>query len=338
MRYKLNTLYSTDQAFNGDVIASDEEKYMGRLYILTTSDSKLLDLGIKEEWFIAHASADFLISGHINNEGKWSLSPYKSLSPSLAYTNQTNIFDHVFSPEYVQEIAYLREEEFLNISQNINQSGNFDSNESDESDVSKPKILTPIEGQLHIKPENIDILRHLIFRSSLDELLSLNPEQDMVTEANQPSSENKSIFDDPSTNLTVIMNDFQCKSIPQVGEEDLVFAQIELAERVMDEYERQNLTEFAFVPFGNVTVYPEDSYFVLRDSSDNHTIFIATFDAEIIQGLSDVDALKIEMILSQIDTEDYRKTRDISKQEREVSLVNENAHNLSQQQGIEYGA
>jgi hypothetical protein len=336
MWYKLKTLYSTEQAFNGDVITSDDEKYMGRLYILTTSDNKLLNLEIKEEWFLAYAGADFLISGHINNEEKWSLSAYKSLEPSFVYTNQTNIFDQIFSQEYMQEISYLREEEFLTISQCTNQSDDFSSNEDDESDVSKPKILT----QMYIQPENIDTLRHLILRSSLDELLSLEQQQGeaIEMEVNQAYSENQSTFDNPNTDLKVIMNYFQRESAPRLDEDELFHAQVNLIERIMDEYQKQNISEFALIPFGNITIYESDNYFVLRDSEDEHTIFIATFEAEIIQGLSDVDALKIEMILNQLEIEDYRRERDISQQEREVSLVNENAHNLSQKQGIEYGA
>ncbi len=338
MQYKLNTLYSTDQAFNGDVITNDEEKYMGRLYILTTSDSKLLNLGIKEEWFLAYAGADFLISGHINNEDKWSLSAYKSLEPSFVYTNQSNIFDQVFSQEYMQEIAYLREEEFLTISQRINQSDDFSSNEDNESDVSKPKIITQMEGSWYIHPENIDTLRHLILRSSLDELLSLEQQQGEAIEMdlNQASSENQSTFDNPNTDLKVIMNYFQRESAPRLDEDELFHAQMNLIERVRDEYQKRNINEFAFVPFGNITIHDEDNYFVLRDSSDEHTIFVATFEAEIIQRLNDVDSLKIEMILNQLEIEDYRRARDISKQEKEV--INESNKNINQQHEIEYGA
>ncbi len=329
MQYKLQPLYSTNQAFNGDVITIDEEKYMGRLYILAADDSKLLNLGIKSEWFLAHASANVLVSGHINNEGQWSLSTYRSLEPSLTYTNQNKIFDEIFSPEYVWEIAYLREEQTVNISQIISKSDKSDSNKDEDSNITDNKGVTKIVGQLSINPDNIDILRDLILHSSLDELFALSQEIEMPS--NHQVEKQQSDFNDK--NLTEIMNYFQRESAPKLDEDELFFAQIHLTERVLAEYERQNTNEFVFVPFGTVTVHGKENYFILRDSSDEHTIFTATFDADIIHGLDDVDALKIEMILSQLDTEDYRLFRNISEQEMEVDKAE-----IKEQRGMEYGA
>jgi hypothetical protein len=326
MQYRLNPLYSTNQAFNGDVITSDEEKYMGRLYILAADDSKLLNLGIKSEWFLAHASANVLISGHINNEGEWSLSTYRSLEPTLAYTNRNKIFDEIFSPEYVWEISYLREEQTVNISQFISKSDNSDTNKDEDSNVTDERSVTKIVGQLSINPNNIDILRNLILHSSLDELFALSQQEiEMPTNHQVDKQQDKS--------LTEIMNYFQRSSAPKLDEDELFFAQIHLTERIMDEYERQKSKEFVFVPFGTVTIHAEESYFILRDSDDEHTIFTATFDADIIHGLNDTDALKIEMILSQLDTEDYRRSRDISQQEMEADKAE-----IKERRGMEYGA
>ncbi len=330
MQYKLNPLYSTNQAFNGDVITSDEEKYMGRLYILAADDSKLLNLGIKSEWFLAHASANVLISGHINNDGQWSLSTYRSLEPSFAYTNRNKIFDEIFSPEYVWEISYLREEQTVNISQVISKSDNSDTNKDEDSNVIDEKSVTKIVGQLSINPDSIDILRGLILDSSLDELLALS-QQEIEMPNNHQVEKQESDFNDKT--LTEIMNYFQRSSAPKLDEDELFFAQIHLTERIMDEYERQKSKEFVFVPFGTVTIHGEESYFILRDSDDEHTIFTATFDADIIHGLNDTDALKIEMILSQFDTEDYRRSRDISQQEREADKAE-----IKERQGMEHGA
>ncbi len=329
MQYKLNPLYSTNQAFNGDVITSDEEKYMGRLYILAADDRKLLNLGIKSEWFFAHASANVLISGHINNEGQWSLSTYRSLEPSLTYTNRNKIFDEIFSHEYVCEISYLREEQTVNISQVISKSDNSDTNTDEDSNVTDERSATKIVGQLSINPDSIDILRGLILDSSLDELSALSQEIEIPT--NHQVEKQQSDFNGKS--LTEIMNYFQRSSAPKLDEDELSFAQIHLTQRVMDEYERQNTNEFVFVPFGTVTIHAEESYFILRDSDDEHTIFTVTFDADIIHGLNDTDALKIEMILSQLDTEDYRRSRDISQQEMEADKAE-----IKERRGMEYGA
>ncbi|NJL65076.1 MAG: hypothetical protein HC903_28915 [Methylacidiphilales bacterium] len=327
MQYKLNPLYSTEKAFNGDVIISDEEKYMGRLYILATSDRELLNLGIEKEWFLAHAPADALICGHINHEGGWSLSSYRSLEPSLIYVTQNQIFDQVFSPEYVWEISYLREETTLNIFQTMKDSDDSNSNKDSDSDVPNEKYVTKIVEKLYITSANIDALRDLILRSSVEELFVLEPEQEIEIHSNQIVDEQQEI------NFTEIMNYFQRESAPKLDEEELSLAQMQLTERVIAEYEKQNINEFSFVPFGNVTIHPEESYFVLRDSEDEHTIFIATFDADIIQGLNDTDALKVEMILSQLDTEDYRRMRDTNEQEIEA-----NKTEIKQQLGMEYGA
>lgn len=338
MRYKLNTLYSTEQAFNGDVITSDDEKYVGRLYILATSDNQLLNFGIKEEWFLAYTGADFLISGHINHDGNWSLSAYKSLEPSFQYTNQSDIFDRVFSQKYIQEIAYLREEEFLKISQHINQPDDFNSEEEDEFNTDKLKDMKK-SVQFYIKPENIDILNNLIFKSNLDQLYPLNQEQKEVFEIDekQPNRLVRSTLDDSNQNLQITMNYFQRESAPKLDEDELNDAQIKLIGRIMTEYQTRKIPEFEFLPFGNVAINTEEGYFILRDLEDEHTIFIASFEAEIIQGLNDIDALTIEMILSQLETEDYRRIRDTSKQQEITSLSNENSRNSSQQQGIEYG-
>jgi hypothetical protein len=306
------------------VITSDEEKYMGRLYILATEDGKLLNLGIEKEWFLAHASGDVLICGHINNEGKWSLSPRRSLEPSLTYTTRNKLFDKVFSPEYLWEISYLREERTLNISQFASNPDNSNSNEDDDSNVPDTKSTTKIVEELNINSSHIDRLRDLIMRSHPDELTALEEKSEEI------ERQDKSAFDD--NNITEIMNYFQRESAPKLDEEELFHAQIHLTERIMDEYKSQKTNEFVFVPFGNVTIHTEENYFVLRDSEDEHTIFIATFDAEIIQGLNHTDAFKIEMILSQLETEDYRRIRN-SEQEIEADKTE-----IKQQTGMEYGA
>jgi hypothetical protein len=183
---------------------------------------------------------------------------------------------------------------------------------------------------------SLDVLRDLILRSSSDELLSLEKEVELPNNQTPSSAQESAVI---HTKFTEIMNYFQRESAPKLDEEELFFAQIHLTERVMDEYERQNTNEFVFVPFGTVTIHPEENYFVLRDSSDEHTIFIATFDADVIQGLNDSDALKIEMILSQLDTEDYRRMRNMSEQEREAYQAYEiDKAEMKRQMGMEYGA
>ncbi len=102
MSYEFVTLYSQDIFFNCDVRKSCDGRYMGSLYILNAEEIRLLDLGIQKEWFLACEFEEFLICGHINTQGEWSLSPYRSLEPALIYTTKDKILDYVFSHEYSQ--------------------------------------------------------------------------------------------------------------------------------------------------------------------------------------------------------------------------------------------
>ncbi len=334
MNYELQTLYSTNQAFNCEVITSEKEQYMGRLYVLTTEDSILQHLGIKSEWFLAHQEADVLISGHINREGKWSLSPFRNLEPSFEYTTRNKIFDQVFSPEYVWKLAHLREELISNISQVVNSSDDSSSNEDDEENMINKKETGVIASQLSITPDNLNALRDLIIHSFSDELVTLEQELEIEMHNNHLYNEQQSAVN--TTNITEIMNYFQREAAPKLDENELFHAQIDLTERIMDEYERQNKDEFVFKPFGIVTINVEDSCCSLRDEEDGHTIFTATFDADIIHGLSDIDAPKIEMILHQFDREDFRRAINTMKEERSVNEADK--LEIKQQKGIDYGA
>ncbi|MEA5574805.1 hypothetical protein [Calothrix sp. UHCC 0171] len=316
MKYQLKSLYSSDRAFNGDVIADDEEKYMGRLYILVTEDSQLLNVGIKKEWFLAHASLDSLICGHINIDGEWSLSPYRSLEPSLTYCvaswlvvrHRNQIFDQVFSSEFVCEIAHLRQEEIINISEIIKSSDDSNNGQDDNTNSSSEIRTNKIIGNITINPDNLNLLKDLILHSPLDELV-VEEQEDRIDE-------------------------LQRETASKLDEGKLVFLQIDLIEKIEDEYKQHLKTEFIFVPFGNVTVHEEDNYFVLSDSEDGHNIFIATFDDEIIQGLSEHDAIQVEVIINQIDREGDRTIQSIAQQEKEVDQENQT---VQPQPGMEYG-
>ena len=334
MNYQFHTLYETNQAFNCDVITSDEEKYMGRLYILTTSDSVLQNLGIKSEWFLAHSEADVLINGHINSEDKWSLSPWRNLEPSFDYTTRNKLLDQVFSPEYVCELSYLREELISNISQVVNNYDDSTNNEDDEDNAINKKYVTVMAEELSITPDNLNVLRDLIMHSFSDELVTLEQELEVEMHDNHLYNEQQSAVN--TTNITEIMNYFQREAAPKLDEDELFDAQIDLTERIMDEYERQKKDEFVFTPLGIVTINAEESCCTLSSAEDGHTIFTATFDAEIIHGLSDIDAPKIEMILHQFDREDCRRERNTMEEERSANEVDK--PEIKQQTGIDYGA
>lgn len=311
MKYQLKSLYSSDQAFNGDVIAKDEEKYMGRLYILVTEDSQLLNVGIKKEWFLAHALLDSLICGHINIQGEWSLSPYRSLEPSFVYCDRNEIFDQVFSSEFVSEIANLRQEEIINISEIIKNSDDSNNGQDDNTNSSSEIRTNKTIRNITINSDNLNILNDLILRSSLDELVA-EEQEDKIDE-------------------------LQREAASKLDKDKLVFLQMDLIEKIEDEYKQHLKTEFIFAPFGNVTVHEKENYFVLSDSEDGHSIFIATFDDEIIQGLSDRDAIQVEVIINQLDTEGDRTIQSIAQQEKDDQENQTEQAKIQAQLGMEYG-
>ena len=331
MNYDLQILYETDEAFNCDVITTDEEKYMGRLYILTTDDNTLKNLGIQEEWYLAHEEADVLVNGHINSEGKWSLSTLRNLEPSFEYTTRNKIFDQVFSPEYVWKLMHFREENIISMSQKISNSDSFNSSDdNNNSNGMNRKYIDIMPVKINITSENLNILQDLIMHSY--DSPSVDLEHDLENEIIPVYNEQQSAAN--STNITEIMNHFQRESAPLLDEKELFHAQIDLTERIMDEYEKCQKDEFVFTPLGIVTINSEESCCSLKDSEDSHTIFTATFDADIIHGLNDTDALRIEMILHQFDREDFRRARSMLQEEKLIHQ--DNGSQLNRNAGIDY--
>ena len=81
-----------------------EDKFLGRLYLFPVQESELLAAGIKTQWFLTHQQGDFVVTGHINQAGEWSLSLPKSLTPREEYHSRDEVFNTVFSDDYVEMI------------------------------------------------------------------------------------------------------------------------------------------------------------------------------------------------------------------------------------------
>ncbi len=81
-----------------------EDKFLGRLYLFPVQESELLAAGIKTQWFLTHQQGDFIVTGHINQAGEWSLSLPKSLTPREEYHSRDEVFNAVFSDDYVEMI------------------------------------------------------------------------------------------------------------------------------------------------------------------------------------------------------------------------------------------
>ncbi len=81
-----------------------ENKFLGRLYLFPVTESELLAAGIKTKWFLTHQQGDFVVTGHINQAGEWSLSLPKSLTPRDEYHSRDEVFNTIFSDDYVEMI------------------------------------------------------------------------------------------------------------------------------------------------------------------------------------------------------------------------------------------
>ncbi|RUT04039.1 hypothetical protein DSM106972_049530 [Dulcicalothrix desertica PCC 7102] len=317
MSYQFKSLYSTDSALNYDVTTSDDNQYMGRLYILTAENPVLQNLGIEKEWFLAHESGEFMICGHINNVGEWSLSSYRSLEPSLEYTTKSQIFDQVFSHEYVQEVLHsqkvIQSSEFLDDRKRLNDN-------NDASDDTKETVNSTTSTQLSISIPNLEMLGEIILRSSQDDLLTLQSEEVDMYQIYQSFEQEALVMTDIITN--------EIMSTLQLERTELLEIEQAIIDKIIEEYQTHDTSDFLLHPTGKVTIHVEEDYFVLSDSVDGHTILAATFDGEVMEELKQADAIEFTSLLQ--------------SHEIEVStLLSSQSHsqteNANLQKGIDYG-
>lgn len=316
MSYQFKSLYSTDSALNYDVTTSDDNQYMGRLYILTAEDSMLQNLGIEKEWFLAHESGEFMICGHINNVGEWSLSSYRSLEPSLEYTTRSQIFDQVFSHEYIQEV--LHSKKFVQSSEFIDDSKRLNDN-NDDSDDNKETVNSTTSTQLSISVSNLEMLGDIILRSSQDDLLS---EEIDTYQINQSFEQEAPVM----TDIDIVSNEII--PTPQLEKTELLEIEKAIVDKIIDEYQTYDTSEFILPPNVQVTIHVESDYFVLFNSVDGHTILAATFDGEVMEVLKQADAIEFTSLLQSHEIEVSTLLSNQSQSQTE---------NANLQKGIDYG-
>ncbi|BDA74098.1 hypothetical protein CAL7716_082640 [Calothrix sp. PCC 7716] len=295
MNYDFHTLYSTDTAFNCDVTSEGKHEYMGRLYILAAEEPTLLNLGIEKEWFLDHSQGQFLVCGHINTNGQWSLSSYKSLEPSLRYTSQSQIFDRVFSIEYVTEVLQMRNEIATELQEPILlNSGASDSDES--SDVTETKSSNSLLNNEITNIANLDILKDLLLHMSPVELQEFE-------EANSQLNTTKAFTIEEAVTITMPQESVsQVESIPtKLEKAEVLEIQDALIEKVIENYQKENTSELILPHECTIILHAEEDYFVLLSSGDGHTIVSATMDGEVLDELKEVDARIAAFILQQFE-------------------------------------
>lgn len=268
--YQINPIRDTAATLNCDV--TQDGQYLGRLYIFPTTNSNFIAIGIEKEWFLAHVEGEFVISGYINTNGQWSLSPHQSLQLSEEYTTQSAIFDRVFSPEYIQNVLASSNLELSLAAKDIaivNDSSNNNDGESGEGQPMKFDNKLMVDWNAMIP--HLDVLRELLVCEVEREEFSAQFEEEQPNE------------------LAV--------------ETERLKVQDTLIDSVLEEYQEQETTEFMLPPFGIVTVHAEEEYFVLRSENDGQTILVASLDGEVIEELSQTDAVKFEEVLKQLEVE-----------------------------------
>lgn len=274
---------SSDGIANYDVSRSDW--YLGRLYVLPVSDPQLVSKGIDKQWFLTHQAGDFIVSGYINSSGDWSLSRPTSVEPSFDYALQLEVFDQIFSPDYIREVRAIRESHSFNSKTNeivgavVN---NDPSNDSDESVVKLPKKMRLIdEAEFGSNIQNLHLLRELALREQLvDEEVLEQVEIDEMT---------------PTINADL---DDEKRSIASASVDDeFTRTRIEskLVNLIIEQHKKHQLREFLVEPLGGVvTVDPEQDSFVLRSPTDKRIMLAATLTGEILEQLRPSDARVFE--------------------------------------------
>jgi hypothetical protein len=317
--YQLTPIANTETALNCDV--TSDELYLGRLYVFPTTNTALHDLGIEKEWFLAHKSGDFVVSGHVNAVGEWCVSSHRSLEPNLEFTSQAEVFDRIFSPDYEKEVMAIQEmlsNEILSnepvrsiLHQDLNSVIPVSGSEDEEEDGSKP-IVEPIKVAINneLNIPNLEVLRELLRRSSAEELKEIAedfaPQFDELQEVTEVNVE--------SIVLPLVSNVVQEEAGLLVDEEidqidrkfwelKIVEVQDALIDRVVEEYQERETTEFAISPFGLVTVHVEEEYFVLSSAQDGHTVIAATLEGEVLEELDESDVAEFEQVLKHSQTE-----------------------------------
>ncbi len=370
--YQLTPITNTETVFNCDVTC--DKQYLGQLYVFPTNDPALNDLGIEKEWFLTHESGDFVVSGHVNTVGEWCVSPHRSLKPSLEFTSQADVFSKVFSPNYEKEVLAVREmlskemlaQEMLSketLSQetissisyldSVNVvSGSDSGGEDEDEDGSKP-IVEPILATLNeeLSIPNLEVLKELLRRSSEEEL-------EEITEAVARQSDELQLVtkvNGEAIVLPVLSDVVQGQEGLRVDEQvdqkfwelQIVEVQDALIDRVLEEYQDRETTEFVIPPFGLVTVHVEEEYFALRSTLDGHTVIAATLEGEVLEELDESDAAEFEQVLKHSQTEISRleslpgEELGDSAQESEMDAKEDDLANRTggekKSKGIEYG-
>ena len=321
--YQLRPICDTDAALNCDVI--QDRQYLGRLYVFPIANPNFIAMGIEKEWFLAHAEGEFVISGYVNTEGQWSLSPHQTLQLSEEYTTQSAIFDLVFDSEYVRDVLTFRNlEQSLAVTEVEVANDSSGNGDGDSGEGQPTRFDSQLIADWNTFIPHLDVLRELLVsKVELEEQETFSDEKLDRVQADE-------------LEVTVSTIPVKTRFIPddELAETRRFKVQNALIDAVLSEYWEREATEFALPPFGTVTVHAEEEYFVLRSDRDGQTILTATLDGEVMDELSLADAAKFDEVLHQSEVEAARWLTDGDDQGIDNTLLEQES---KRSKGIEHG-
>ena len=249
-------------------------------------------------------------------------------------------------------------------------SGSDSGGDDEDEDGSKPvvePILVAINDELSIP--SLEVLKELLKRSSEEELEEITEavarQSNELKEVNTKAIEvlvqqSDKLEETIEVNaeaivLPLVSNVVQGQEGLRVDEQvnqkfwglEIVEVQDAVIDRVVEEYQERETTEFAISPFGLVTVHVEEEYFVLSSAQDGHTVIAATLEGEVLEELDESDVAEFEQVLKHSQTEISRleslpgEELGDSAPESEMNTKEDDVANRTgrekKSKGIEYG-
>ncbi len=289
---------------NYDVTSGDV--YLGRLYVLPTTEPELISAGIDKQWFITHEKGDFVVSGYINENGEWSLSAHQSLEPVLSYSSQSAVFSLVFSESYrlqmqqqrlsqseprENELSLVEALKHNAVSPTFSSVGDESSSDKDDGGGDDKQGITSNESAfLFSLPGVRELINGSLVLEDADAVRSSEVEEDesnveveKIAQWREAEPEDRAKALERSNEL--MREQAQERLVMQVIE-----AHRQLTRRsVLEQYE-QELEN----PSWMLVVDEEQHLFRLFSRTDGHTVLEATLSGEILKPLSLEDALQLE--------------------------------------------
>lgn len=324
----------TDGVFvkNADIFNSDS--YMGRLWIFPTKDPSLNGIGITSEWFLI-ASTGQVVSGHVNKDDKWSISPKLSLLPSWEYTSMDEVFDQVFDTSLAEEYSTVQMllqnvQDDLPLSMQVsNRPSDSDESEDDDSTEESnkfnpqldPTTFANLMGRLQLFTDLLASESELSLQAPFDEF----DEDELFSDFEEYDDEPVSMLPLSSPPLEIT-----------VTERERLWWQNTLVDLVVEEWLEREVTEVEIIPQVKLTIDVEEGYFLLRSDEDGHTLLSATLAGEVIKELNNTDASCFVFLEQRLREESF--DRSTVESVNNTNDINVNVNNIpSKRREIEYG-